>query len=98
MMLIHYSVYFLERDKASPKKAAAILFIVLIVDNIFSPFEVSLPEWSQWIISITMISVLVWWLFRLKPYNVITVATVYVVGVYAKTYLLSYIPLEVINA
>lgn len=80
--IAHYSVVFLEPDKASVLKAAALSAFLVIGSNVarssgFSPDP--LFEWAAYIVAT---AVLVRMLYKLKLLNSVTVGACYVAGSY----------------
>jgi hypothetical protein len=95
--IAHYSVVFLEPAKASWWKAAALVIIFAVGNNIAKRFSPGLPILLHWALYILVVAGIVWALYRLKPFHNITVAGCYVVGRFALVYSIRFLPLEKLN-
>ena len=80
--IVHYSVVFIERPKASWWRASAFVVIFAVANNTAIRFGLNLPVLLHWAAYFLAAAVIVWLLFRLKPFNNVTVAACYVVGRY----------------
>jgi len=98
LSLVHFGVYFLERDKASVRKAGVVIVSFSIFNNAFSYLGIQIPVAIETVLYIGLVSLLIWYLFKIKPLNSVTVATLYLVGRMAAVYLVSLVPLEILNA
>jgi hypothetical protein len=96
--LVHFSIYFLEREKASGRKAGVVLLCFFLFNNSIRYLGIEMPWPVEWASYIGFVSVVIWLLFRLKPLHSVTAATFYLVGRMAAVYLFSLVPLEVLNA
>jgi phosphate starvation-inducible membrane PsiE len=96
--IAHFSVLFIERPKASLWKAAGVVLLFMVFNNVAQRFSLELPAPAEWVIYIAFAAFVVWVLFRLKPLNNVTVAACYVVGRWALVYAVSLLPLETLNA
>jgi hypothetical protein len=94
----HFSVMFIERPKASLWKAAGVVVLFMVFNNLAQRLSLELPTPIEWVIYIAFATLTVWALFRLKPMNNFTVAACYVVGRWALVYAVSLLPLETLNA
>ena len=96
--IAHLSVVFIEPSKASLWKAAGVVLLFMVFNNLAQRLSPELPAPAEWVIYIGFVTLIVWALFRLKPVNNFTVAASYVVGRWALVYAVSLLPLEMLNA
>jgi hypothetical protein len=80
--VVHGSVIFLERDKASMFKAMAISALIVSGSNVARWLGLSPEPILEWIVYIAVTAYCVRILYRLKLLNSITVGTCYVAGSY----------------
>jgi len=93
-MAIHFSIWFLDRPKASPGKTATAMVIAFILTNIASYAGVPREVWGEWVLPFVAIVVSLGLVFRLKPLHLVTVTGCYLTSRLAITALLSFVPME----
>jgi hypothetical protein len=92
LAIAHFSVVFIERPKASWWKAAVVVLLFMVFNNLARRISLELPAPAEWAIYVAFMTFVVWALFRLKPMNNVTVAACYVVGRWALVYAVSLLP------
>ncbi len=98
LFLVHFSVYFFDKNKASIRKAGVVVLSFVIFNNLVLFTGLSMPLVLSWVLYITFVSAMIWWLYRLPPISTLSVATFYLVSRMAVTYGISLVPLEILNA
>lgn len=80
VVVAHYSVVLVERNKASWWKAAALAVSFSILGSMAARYGPDAPPLLRWLLYFAVVSILVWTLFRLKPLNNLAVAACYLGG------------------
>jgi ABC-type transport system involved in cytochrome bd biosynthesis fused ATPase/permease subunit len=78
--IMHLSLWFLERDKASPGKAAFACLLFTLGINIFGLALTEVDLVARLVVYFLMASALVWLVFKIRLHNALTVAAVFIVG------------------
>lgn len=80
IVIVHYSVAFLERSKASWWKAATLAVFFSIGGSVAARYAPAVPYFVRWVLCFAIVSSLVWLLFRLRMWNNFAVAACYLAG------------------
>ena len=88
--MAHYSIVFLEPEKASFLKAVAFNALLVVGSNIARSAGFNPEPLLEWTVYLLLAAGLVWALYKLKPINTITVGACYVAGSYALAHAASF--------
>lgn len=97
-LTVHYSVYFLDAQKASPRKAAGVVLCAFILNNLILFLGGHLHPLVAWVAPILSTLVAVWGIYKLKPIHSLTVVGCCVASRLAVIAVLNVLPTEVLNA
>ena len=97
-LVIHFTVLWLEKPKAAPRKAGFALLIFIIANNVYLNTVGQAGAFFETVVYVGFMSVLVWMVFKLKPLNAATVAATFLAARVLLVYLVSYLPLTSANA
>ncbi|WP_143479540.1 hypothetical protein [Aquipseudomonas alcaligenes] len=80
LLLIHGGVFFLEKEKASARKAVLVIFILFLTSNAANFIRIELPTALSWAFSIIAVAITVHLIFKLKKINTLSLSAFYVVA------------------
>lgn len=80
--IVYLTVRFLEPERATKGKAVLLVLLFALWNNARTYTGIAIPEPLDWLLYFAVTSLLVWLVFRLKPWNCVTAGSVYVVGRY----------------
>lgn len=92
MLLIYGGVFFLEKDKASIKKAAFVIFLLFIFNTVEQLIPADLHTALVLAINIAAAAIILQITFKLKKINSITISAFYIAAIILIQSLLSKIP------
>src|SRR5690606_30701185 len=79
-LVIHFTVLWLEKSRASSRKAGLVLLAFLVAHNIYLNTVGQADTFLDAAAYLGFTSILVWGVFKLKPVNAATVAATFLVS------------------